>query len=113
MNPAVIDHKRLKEVLAKPILNGSHGPDGQMCVMEAVAYVAGEKWSAAPACASPVLTAFCVSWNDAMSDEDRQILKLLIPKLVNTRASVQVERKRSWMALDWYCRISTPAWLDS
>jgi hypothetical protein len=107
----MIDQERLAEVLARPILKGSHSPDGQMCVMEAVAYVAGEKWSDHPQCASPLLTDFCVSWNDAMNDEDRQILKPFIPRLVNTRASAAVEMQRSWMALDWYCRVSAPAWL--
>jgi len=43
MGTVIIDRLRLKEVLAKPILKGSHSPDGKMCVMEAVAYVAGEK----------------------------------------------------------------------
>src|ERR1700746_1458937 len=107
-----IDRARLKEVLGKPLLTGSHSPDGQMCVMEAVAYVARESWSDHPACVSPLLGEFCRSWNNAMTDEDRQILKPYIPKLVNTLASKQVELKRSWMALDWYCRTSAPAWLD-
>ena len=37
---------------------GSHSPpNGELtaCVMEAVAYVAGEPWSDHPACASPVM----------------------------------------------------------
>jgi hypothetical protein len=107
----MIDSKRLAEVMARPILRGAHSPDGKMCVMEAVAYVAGEPWSDRPMCASRVLTDFCVSWNDAMGDEDRQILKPFIPRLVNTKASLAVDRRRSYMALDWYCRVSTPTWL--
>ena len=55
---------------------GSHSPtDGEMCVMEAVAYVAGEPWSDAPKCACPVITAFLVSWNDSLpSDAERDRL---------------------------------------
>jgi len=112
MSSVMVDRKRLKEILAKPLLHGAHSPDGEMCVMEAVAYVAGEKWSDHPKCASLLLTSFCISWNDAMNDEDRQILKPFIPRLVNTVASKEVELKRSWMALNWYCRVSAPAWLD-
>ncbi len=40
------------------IASGVHSPDGAMCVMEAVAVVAGEKWSDHPQCASPVISAF-------------------------------------------------------
>jgi hypothetical protein len=52
-------------VLAK----GSHNPDeGEACVMEAVAFVAGEPWSDSPTCASPVIAAFLRRWNDDLSD---------------------------------------------
>jgi hypothetical protein len=81
------------------------------CVMEAVAYVAGEPWSDHPECASPVLGAFLRSWNDSLSDEDRQMLKPLIPRLVGTKASKAVEEKRAWMAADWLARECAPAFL--
>ena len=51
------------------------------CVMEAVAYVAGEPWSDHPQCACPVLTSFLISWNDALDDVTRQRLKPYIPRL--------------------------------
>ena len=59
------------------LLTGSHGPNDaqRMCVMEAVAYVAGEDWSDHPACASPVIGAFLRSWNDTLNNEDRQQFK--------------------------------------
>jgi len=47
INPA-----RLDEVTAIALASGGHtGIDDGMCVMEAVAYVAGEPWSDAPSCA--------------------------------------------------------------
>jgi hypothetical protein len=43
------------------LLAGQHNEnsDQQWCVMEAVAYVAGEPWTDHPKCASQVLGAFC------------------------------------------------------
>jgi hypothetical protein len=94
------------------IASGGHASlDDGACVMEAVAYVAGERWSDHPQCASRVISAFLRAWNDAMNDEDRQQLKPLVPRLVGTAASDEVELRRSWMALDWYCRVSAPTWL--
>ena len=81
------------------------------CVMEAVSYVAGEKFSDHPACTSTLIGEFLRAWNDAMNDDDRQMLKPLIPKLVGTKAGKAVELRRSYLALDWHCRVSAPAWL--
>ena len=81
------------------------------CVMEAVAYIAGEPWTDHPECASPVIGAFLRSWNDSLSDEDRQMLKPLIPRLVGTKANKRVEEKRAWMAADWLARECAPAFL--
>ena len=93
---------------------GSHGSieDGA-CVMEAAAYIAGEGWSDHPACVSPVIAEFCRSWNDAMDDEDRQMLRPLIPLLIGTASDEATELRRSWMCLDWLCRECAPAWLDA
>jgi hypothetical protein len=81
------------------------------CVMEAVAYVAGEKWSDHPECASPVITSFLVSWNDSLPDADRQMLKPYIPRLVGTRTGKKDEGIRAWMLTDWLARECAPAWL--
>jgi hypothetical protein len=82
-----------------------------VCVMEAVAWVAGERHSDHPECASPTIATLLRSWNDALNDQDRQMLKPLIPRLVGTRGTPEQEMQRSWMALDWYCRVSAPTWL--
>jgi hypothetical protein len=105
----------LQKVLELPISSGSHRSieDG-MCVMEAVSYVAGEAWSDHPECACPVITVFMVSWNDSLpNDAERdRLLKPLIPQIVGTRSTKEVEERRSYMALDWLIRVFTPKWLD-
>ena len=104
--------ERLEEVKNIVLDKGSHEPNKGMCVMEAVAYVAGEEWSDRPRCASPVIGAFMRSWNDSLDTEGRQRLKPYIPRLVGTAASQEVEEARSFMAGDWQVRVFTPAWLE-
>jgi hypothetical protein len=110
----MIDAARLAEVKAVTLASGGHDNEqNAFCVMEAVAYVAGEPWSDSPQCASPVIAAFLRSWNDSLGDEPRnRLLKPLIPLLVGTKASDEVEEKRSYMALDWLIRVFTPKWLE-
>jgi hypothetical protein len=91
---------------------GSHeGPDDGYCVMEAVAFIAGEPWSDSPQCASPVIAAFLRSYNDSVGDDVRQTLKQYIPRLVGTRGSKELEERRALVATDWLVRIHSPAWL--
>ena len=92
---------------------GSHSPDSTFCVMEAVAYIAGESWSDRPVCASPSISGFLRKWNDGMNDEDRQILKSLVPKLIGTRGSDALEQRRYMMAFDWTIRTQVPEFLDA
>src|SRR5437588_7373903 len=93
------------------LLKGSHNPDSQFCVMELAAFLAGEKWSDRPECASPVITAFLVSWNDSLNDEDRQMLRPYAVKVIGTRTTPQDEITRAWMAVDWLARTCAPAFL--
>ena len=102
---------RLAQIEALTLSKGAHDPDGKFCVMEAVAYLAGEPWSDTPDCASPVIGAFLRSWNDTLSDDDRQNLKRYIPRLVGSKGTPEHEDRRAWMALDWLVRDYTPAWL--
>ena len=105
--------ERLSEVLTTSLDSGGHKniSDG-MCVMEAVAYVAGEPWSDHPACACPVISTFLRSWNDALPDEQRtDLLRPMIPLMVGTRSTPSVEQRRATMAADWLVRVHTPAWL--
>ena len=91
---------------------GAHGrrTDG-VCVMEAVAWWAGEDHSDRPECVSPVIGAFLRTWNDALPDGDRQQLRRWVPEVVGTNAGPAVDVELSWMALDWLVRVHTPAWL--
>ena len=106
-----VDLSRLDDV--PPLTHGNHRDvsDGA-CVMEAVSFVAGEPWSAHPACACPVPTILLVTWNDNLPDDQRDaLLRPLVPLLVGTRSTPEVERRRSLMAADWLVREYTPAWL--
>jgi hypothetical protein len=89
--------------------------DRDLCIMEAVAYIAGEPWSDSPACACPAVSAFLRSWNDALSDADRDRLlpaAVWVPRLVGSRGDHATKERRAYIALDWLIRVHTPAWLD-
>ena len=92
---------------------GQHAPgSGDMCLLEAVAWIAGEPWSDHPTCVDPVLAAFGRSWNDSLSDDDRDRLLLpFLPRFVGTRSTADVQDRRAFMAADWAVRVFTPAWL--
>lgn len=104
-----------------PLSEGLHEPPDngdaiKACVMEAVAYVAGERWSDQPYCACPIISTFLRTWNDALPDEDRdRLLRPLIPALIGTKSSMlgqKIERRRAAFAMDWLVREYTPAWLQ-
>ena len=74
---------------------GSHkSPDDGMCIMEAVSLMAGENFTDAPSCTSPVIRAFMIAWNDCLGDDDRQQLKCYIPRLIGTAGSPAVPIRR-------------------
>jgi len=104
---------RLRKFESWSLKSGAHSPDSTFCVMEAVAFVAGEPWSDHPECACPIISSFLRSWNDSLpSDAERdRLLKPLIPELVNTRRTKKIELARGLMAADWLIRVHTPAWL--
>jgi len=94
------------------LTSGAHSSraDG-VCIMEAAAWLAGEKHSDHPQCVSPVLAEFGRRLNDALADGQRQYLKPFLPRLLNTAGDGRDET-RGYMALDWLIRTYTPAWLD-
>ena len=102
------------------LLKGSHPrpADGDAmpaaCVMECVAWAAGEPWTDEPTCACPVLGAFLRNWNDCIQDDAprTRLLAPMIPRLVGSKSTPAVEERRSYLALDWLIRVHTPAWLD-
>ena len=95
------------------LLKNSHKKrkDG-LCIMEAVAYFAGEPHSDHPKCTCPVLTSFAILLNDRWDNRRRQKLKKYIPKLVGTSLGIDVERKRAYVAADWACRALIPMLLE-
>src|SRR5215831_14318509 len=98
MNVELIQ-ERWEKLQGLSLKQGAHSPDSTFCVMEAVAFVAGEPWSDSPQCACPVISVFLRAWNDSLrTDADRdRLLKPLIPKLVGTR-NKSLEECRSLMA---------------
>jgi hypothetical protein len=89
---------------------GGHPADDGLCLMEAVARIAGEPHTDNPTCTSPILGAFGRSLNDTLPDAKRQLLKPLIPRLIGT-ASDDLDQVRGLMAADWIIRVYTPTWL--
>lgn len=69
---------------------------GQMCVMEAVAYITDEEHTDHPKCADPALTDIAISFNDAhRKDAERDKLIAAIPALVGSKTkSPRVRWKR-------------------
>ena len=107
----MIDTAKLQQITT--LDRGAHdGDSGVMCAMEAVAWIAGEPWSDAPQCASPAISQFMRSWNDALPDADRtRVLMPLLPEIIGTRTTETDEQTRAWMAMDWAVRVYTPRWL--
>jgi hypothetical protein len=90
---------------------GTHAtPEDGMCAMEWVSYLAGEPHSDQPACVSPVLRAFCTTFNDTLDDEPRQRLRAYLSRTVGT-AGDGLDEARSWVAMDWVIRTYAPRWL--
>jgi len=108
----MIDAEKLSKIAT--LDKGTHDPaSGQMCAMEAAAWIAGEEWSDHPQCVSPVIAAFLRSWNDALPDATRTtLLRPLLPLVIGTRTTDADDETRAWMAVDWLVRVNAPAWFD-
>ena len=81
--------------------------------MEAVAYVAGEPHSDHPACTSPVLTTVAIRLNDLWTDDERQLLARLIPRLVGTRTTHEHDVRRAYVMVDGTIREVVPLWIEA
>ena len=90
---------------------GHQAGGGEFCVMEAVAFIAGEPWTDHPKCASRVIGAFMRSWNDSLDDDQRQMLKPYVLRLAGTAGTPDQEDRRAFMAADWAVRTYTPVFL--
>lgn len=84
---------------------GDHkSPQQGMCIMECVAYIAGEQHTDHPACASQIVTNFAIGLNDIVWDADRNKLLPFVLRIVNSRGSVEIERIREDMIMRFYYR---------
>ena len=93
---------------------GHQSPEDGMCLMEAVAFLAGEEHSANPQCACPRIAAFGIRANDAFADDEMRTRNLLplAKKIIGTRSTKAVEQRREYIALDMSLREIVPLWLD-
>jgi hypothetical protein len=106
--------KLTPELLETVVLEkGAHPKrkDG-VCVMEAVAWAAGEKHSDMPSCVSTVIAHFMRQWNDDLDEPGRQLLKPYVFKVIGTVGTREQEEARGWMLSDWMVRVHVPAWLE-
>ena len=104
--------ERLAQLDTITLNEGQHRNfDEGHCAMEVVSWLAGEGFTDAPACASPVLRVFTISLNDQWNAEQRQRLVPLLPRMVGT-ADDGLDETRSYLTLDGLIRTYTPAWLD-
>ena len=94
------------------LARGAHDDrsDG-LCLMEAVAWLAGESHSDHPACVSPLLGGFGRSLNDILPDGKRQELKSFISLLPGTAGDGK-DQARGLMAANWLIRVNVPVWLE-
>ena len=81
-----------------------------LCLLEAVAWWAGEDHTDHPACVSPVLGQFGRNLNDVLPDGKRQELRRFIPGLPGT-AGDGLDERRGYLALDWLVRTYLPGFL--
>ena len=94
---------------------GSHAADsGKTCLMEMVARLAGEPHTDHPECACPVLTEWGIIANDSMGDDLRnELLGPLAQRLVGTRSTPEVERRRMFLLVDHAVRVAAPQTLEA
>jgi len=85
------------------------------CLMEAVAYVAGEQHSDRPNCVCPVLGVIGRWLNDIMNEGGREMLIPLIERLIGTRSEVggDIRNQRALIMVDAVVREVLPLGLET
>ncbi len=87
-----------------------------MCAMEAVAWLAGEPHSDAPACACPVIARAVIRLNDRIRDDATRtaLLRPLLAEIINSRTTDRdVMCRRALVAADMAVRVFAPMALDA
>lgn len=74
---------------------GSHrSPEHGACVMELASMLAGERFTARPACSCSVIAELLRTYNDAVDDARRQRLYPVAALVVGSRADAEIVRRR-------------------
>jgi len=102
--------ERWKQIQELHLKQGAHHPGSTFCVMEAVAYVAGEDWTDHPRGVPPTMATYFRWWNDHLqTDEDRdRLLKTFIPRVIGLPMNETTETRRFVMIGDWILRKLIP-----
>ena len=64
-------------------------------------------------CRGRVEREFVRRWQGDLPETDgSRLCGPLVPIVMSTKTSPEVDLRRQWMAIDWLCRVHFPAWLD-
>jgi hypothetical protein len=81
---------------------GNHSsPQEGVCVVELASVIAREKFSDRPRCVCPVIGAFLRGWNDRAPHAERQRLGPYAARIVGSRSTARVTRRRRDICLEW------------
>ena len=84
-----------------------------VCVMELVAWLAGESHTDFPECVDRGISRVLQKFNDRMNLTDRnKYLKPLLLKVIGSNASLEIRIKRAFVTADWTVRIILPTAFD-
>lgn len=113
-NQQALDPAKLAQLETLDLHSGSHlSFESGHCAIELASWLANEPFNDEPVCVCPVIRAFVVNWNDALPDDEtrNRLIRPLVPRLVGTRSTREVERRRAYLATDWLVRVHAPAFL--
>ena len=97
------------------LVAGAHpATSKEMCIMEAEAYIAGERHSDHPNCVSPMLAMIARRVNDYMTQEERdEFIAPMLGTFAGTRGNKDTEIERGYIIVDYHFRIFLPMLLDA
>ena len=100
----------IRELLWRiPLGTGTHqNPYGKLCVMECVAFVAGEPHSDHPKCACDVATALAIQANDTRLPELGAALSQRVLRLAGSNKGDAVTKERAYFLVDYIFRTLMP-----
>jgi hypothetical protein len=105
----------MDDLTTMQLTHGAHDTREEgVCLLEAVAWLAGEPHSDAPTCASMVLSAYGLALNDTLLPSRTDLeprLRDFAPRLVGTAGHPDLDQRAGLMAADWLIRVYVPAWL--